>query len=139
MPEQDEKIKIAIVDDHDFFRVGLKRMINRMGNAEVIAEAENGKMFIEMLQEMAPDIIMMDIKMPEMDGVTATKLAVNYHPSISVIAISLFREGDYMLRMIEAGAKGFLLKNADESEIERAINEVYKGGFYFSGTVKQII
>lgn len=136
-----EKIKVAIVDDHDFFRTSLSERLEKMEGVEVVGQACSGSQFIRMIKnsEMYPDVVLMDIRMKDMDGVQATKLAINYLPSISIIAISLHKEKDYMTHMIEAGAKGFLFKSSDESEIELALNTVYKGKFYFSETVKEII
>jgi DNA-binding NarL/FixJ family response regulator len=127
-----EKIKIFIVDDHKIFREGLRNLIDIQEIAEVIAEADNGKTFLDKLDNNIPDIILMDISMPEMNGIEATKNALAKHPDLKIIALSSFGDEEYYYKMVEAGVKGFLLKNSSISELETAISDVHKGDNYFS-------
>ncbi len=126
------KIKITLVDDHALFRNGLKILLDANPDFTVIGEAENGKVFIENLEKNIPDIVLMDISMPEMDGVEATQIAVEKFPDIKIIALSMFGEEDYYYKMINAGAKGFLLKNSEINEVVEAVNQVMSGNSYFS-------
>ena len=126
------QIKIITVDDHEIFRKGLKVVINQFESTEVIAEAGNGKEFLNLLNSHKPDIVFMDIRMPVMDGIEATKHAISKYPDIKIIAISMFGEEEYLENMIKAGAKGFLLKNINREEIEYAIRQVVTGNNYYS-------
>ncbi|HHH54342.1 MAG TPA: response regulator transcription factor [Bacteroidetes bacterium] len=128
----DKKIKIIIVDDHEIFRKGLTMVINQFPSTGVIAEASNGKEFLSLLNSYKPDIVFMDIRMPVMDGIEATKKVIRKYPDIKIIAISMFGEEEHLENMIKAGAKGFLLKNINTEEIEYAIKQVASGNNYYS-------
>jgi DNA-binding NarL/FixJ family response regulator len=125
-------IKVIIVDDHSLFRNGMKLLLNNAKEYQVVAEASNGKECLDLLKEMSPDIILMDISMPEMDGIMATQKALEMNPKIKIIGLSMYGEEEYYYKMIEAGVKGFLLKNSEISEVKTAIDTVYKGEKYFS-------
>lgn len=127
-----EKIRIIIADDHQLFRNGLKLLLEASPEFEIAGEASNGIEFMEVLKSCTADIALMDINMPEMDGVEATRKAVKLCPSLSVIALSMYGEEEYYYKMTDAGAKGFLLKDSDISEVKEAILTVRKGGSYFS-------
>ncbi len=127
-----EKIKITLVDDHALFRNGLKILLNANHDFNVIDEVGDGKEFLCSLANKIPDIVLMDINMPVMDGVEATQLAMEQHPNLKIIALSMFGEEDYYYKMINAGVKGFLLKNSDINEVNEAIKQVYKGNSFFS-------
>lgn len=128
-----ENIKIALVDDHALFRNGLKLLLDNVGNLKVVMEASNGKEFVDKLAEgNIPDVVLMDISMPVMNGIEATHAAVEKHPDIKIIALSMFGEEDYYYKMINAGVKGFLLKNSEISDVMEAIEQVSKGENYFS-------
>ena len=127
-----EKIRIIIADDHQLFRNGLKILLNAFPEFEVIAEASNGEEFLKILNNTTADIALMDINMPEMDGIEATKKGLKISPEIDIIALSMYGEEEYYYKMVDAGAKGFLLKDSDISEVKDAILTVRKGGSYFS-------
>jgi len=127
-----EKIRIIITDDHQLFRNGLKILLNSLPEFEVAGEASNGKEFIELLKTVQAHIVLMDINMPEMDGIEATRKGLKINPDISIIALSMYGEEEYYYKMVDAGAKGFLLKDSDISEVKEAIITVTKGGSYFS-------
>jgi DNA-binding NarL/FixJ family response regulator len=126
------KIRIIIADDHQLFRNGLKILLNSFPEFEVTGEASNGKEFLELLKTVQADIALLDINMPEMDGIEATRKGIKINPSVSVIALSMYGEEEYYYKMVDAGAKGFLLKDSDISEVKEAILAVVKGGSYFS-------
>jgi DNA-binding NarL/FixJ family response regulator len=127
-----EKIRIALADDHQLFRNGLKILLSAYGEFEVVAEASNGAELLKLLEACPADIVLMDISMPEMDGAEATSRLTRQSPSTSVIALSMYGEEEYYYRMVDAGAKGFILKDSDISDVHDAIVAVYKGGNYFS-------
>jgi DNA-binding NarL/FixJ family response regulator len=125
-------IKIIIADDHKMFRDGLKYVLEKIPETGVIAEASNGEEFIELLDIHQPDIVLMDISMPLLDGINATRIALGKQPEIKIIALSMFGDEDYYYKMIQSGAKGFLLKESGKDELEKAIIAVYNGENYFS-------
>lgn len=127
-----DKIKIILVDDHALFRNGLKILLNTIPKIEVIGEAGNGKQFLELLETQNPDIVLIDINMPVMDGIEATQLATEKYSDLKIIALSMFGEEDYYYKMINAGVKGFLLKNSEINEVAEAIKQVMQGGSFFS-------
>jgi DNA-binding NarL/FixJ family response regulator len=128
-----ETISIAVVDDHTLFREGLASLLSKSNSRfDVIWQAGNGTEFLGKLRTGFPDIVLMDISMPGMDGIEATTAAVALYPSIRIIALSMYGEQEYYLKMIQAGAKGFLRKDSDIDEVGRAIVKVHEGENYFS-------
>jgi DNA-binding NarL/FixJ family response regulator len=127
-----EKIKIIITDDHQLFRNGLKILLNAFQEFEVAGEASNGEEFLRLLKNTPADVVLMDINMPEMDGIEATRKGLKINPEIDFIALSMYGEEEYYYKMVDAGAKGFLLKDSDISEVKEAIMTIRRGGSYFS-------
>jgi DNA-binding NarL/FixJ family response regulator len=127
-----EKIRIALADDHQLFRNGLKILLGAFPEFEVIAEASNGKELLKQLLHATADIVLMDISMPEMDGIQATAAISAQYPGSKVIALSMYGEEEYYYSIVDAGAKGFILKDSDINEVKEAIETVHKGGNYFS-------
>jgi len=127
-----DKTRIIIVDDHHLFRNGLRLLIETFPEFEISGEASNGREFLEIIKHTPADVVLMDINMPETDGVEATRAVMKIRPGLHVIALSMYGEEEYYYRMTEAGAKGFLLKDSDISEVRDAILTVRKGGSYFS-------
>ena len=126
------KIQIIIADDHQLFRNGLKILLNSFPEFEVTGEAANGAEFLKLLNTVNADIALMDINMPGMDGIEATRRGLKLSPGINIIALSMYGEEEYYYKMVDAGAKGFLLKDSDISEVKEAILTVAKGGSFFS-------
>jgi DNA-binding NarL/FixJ family response regulator len=126
------KIRIIIADDHQLFRNGLKMLLEAFPEFEIAGEASTGEEFLRILRNCIADVVLMDINMPEMDGIEATKRGIKLCPSIAVIALSMYGEEEYYYKMVDAGAKGFILKDSDISEVREAILTVRKGGSYFS-------
>jgi DNA-binding NarL/FixJ family response regulator len=127
-----KKIKIMVVDDHDMFRDGIKLLLSSGDQAEVIAEARNGKEFLEKVPSLEPDVVLMDIAMPEMDGIEATKHAHEKFPDMKILALTMFGDEKYYYQMIQSGIKGFVLKSSGISELLTGINQVNNGGNFFS-------
>lgn len=126
-----DKIKLVIADDHEIFRDGLALMLSKQKNLELAGQAENGKELVEMVNSLNPDIILTDIKMPIMDGVEAARLILEKNADRRIIALSMFDEENLIVDMLETGAKGYLLKNADKQEILDAISTVYENNNYY--------
>lgn len=131
--------QIIIVDDHQIFRAGLKTMLNETPNFKVIAEAADGEEFLKILENYTPDVILMDIKMPNLNGIGATREALKKYPNLKIIALTMFSEQEYCRDMIDAGAEGFVLKNIEQDELEKAIVRVTEGENYFSQEVMDVI
>ncbi|MFW5886238.1 MAG: response regulator [Bacteroidota bacterium] len=131
------KYQVVIVDDHTLFRKGLNALIEHIPNVVVVGEASNGLDFLELLKVKKPDLVLMDINMPKMNGIEATREAIKKYPGLNVIALSMYGDELYYHKMIEAGVKGFLLKDADCSELEDAIFHVINGRNYFSQELLQ--
>ena len=128
-----DTIRIALVDDHALFRNGLKLLLDNTNNLKVVAEAANGKEFVDQITpDNAPDVVLMDISMPVMNGIEATREAIGIAPQMKIIALSMFGEEEYYYEMINAGAKGFLLKNSDIADVLKAIEQVVAGNSFFS-------
>ena len=126
------KYKVVLVDDHKLFRKGLRMLIDTLGRFEVAGEASNGIEFLDMIGTSLPDIVMLDIAMPEKDGIEAARQALARYPDLKIITLSMFGEQDYYFKMVDAGVKGFLLKNSDFTEVRMALETVVEGGNYFS-------
>lgn len=127
-----KKFKIMIADDHEMFRDGIKLVLSQLPDYEIIAEASNGSDIMELIDAYQPDLVLMDVAMPGMDGITATKEAVKKYPDLKIIGLSMYSEGQYYREMIEAGARGFVLKKAGKTELETAIKNVLEGNNYIS-------
>lgn len=127
-----DKIKIILTDDHQLFRNGLKMLLETLPEFEIAGEASSGVEFLDLLKNCTADVALMDINMPEMDGVEATRKGIKACPDLAVIALSMYGEEEYYYKMVDAGARGFLLKDSDISEVKEAILTVKKGGSYFS-------
>jgi DNA-binding NarL/FixJ family response regulator len=125
-------ISIIIADDHRMFRESLCKILTMKKLATVMAEASTGKELLELIDIHHPQIVLTDISMPEMDGIEATKKAIAKYPDLKVLTLSSFGDEKYYYSMLEAGAKGFVLKNAGIVELQNAITEVAKGGTWFS-------
>lgn len=129
----DKELNIAIVDDHEIFRKGLKMVLGKLKSIKVIIEASDGEDFISNLKEYPDiDIVLMDIEMPKMNGIEATKQALTINKNLKVIALSMFKDDEYVQSMIDAGVKGFLIKNINKDILEKAITAVASGNVYYS-------
>jgi DNA-binding NarL/FixJ family response regulator len=124
-------IKILIADDHELLRTGCRRILGDLSGIEVIGEAVNGFDLLNQMEVNIPDIVLTDIKMPLMDGIQATGIITKKHPQVSVIALSYFDYEYYIMEMLDAGAKGYLVKAATKAELVAAIRTVYNGENYF--------
>ncbi|MCU4163729.1 response regulator [Carboxylicivirga caseinilyticus] len=125
-------INIAIVDDHEMFIEGLVLVLSQVDNFNVVATFSSGDEFLSSIESLTIDIVLMDINMTGKSGIETTKICKVKKPEVRIIAVTMFVEDSYYMQMINAGAHGFILKKAGKFELTQAINEVYKGGNYFS-------
>jgi DNA-binding NarL/FixJ family response regulator len=130
-------IKIALIDDHDLFREGIRLVLSQIDGFEVVFDTSDGHSFLDYLQNSTPDIVLMDINMPLIDGVETTKKALQLLPSLRIIALSMFSDTVHYTQMINAGVRGFILKKASKSELQKSIEEVSQGGSFFSQDILQ--
>jgi Response regulator containing a CheY-like receiver domain and an HTH DNA-binding domain len=127
-----KKPNIILVDDHLIFRQGLKSLIVFENLGNVIGEASDGKEFIDLLSLPAPDLVLMDIDMPHMNGMEATQKGLELVPNLKIIVFSMFGDEEYFRKMVALGVKGYILKSTGINEVEKAINDVMNGKTYFS-------
>jgi len=127
-----KKPGIVLVDDHRLFRSGLKYILDESGKYQVIGEASNGLELQELLSHITPQLIIMDINMPEMNGITATKRTLDKFPDMKILILSMFGEAEYYSTLMDTGIKGFVLKDADNEEFFLAVGRILSGGTYFS-------
>lgn len=127
-------IRLVIADDHPIIREGFKFMIkkNKKSAIQIVGEAGNGNELVQLVHKHRPDVVITDIKMPEMDGVLACKQIIHKYPSMGVIALSMFEDETMVIDMFEAGARGYLVKSAPKEEVIQAIQIIQQGGSYFS-------
>ena len=128
---EQQKIKVLIADDHPIFRKGLRMLLGMIRPVQLIGEAENGLELLDVSTQLVPDVMLVDICMPIMDGVMATRELCKRNPQARVIALSVFGQESQIMEMLEAGAIGYLMKTTDKKEIEEAICTVYEHRPYF--------
>jgi len=128
-------IRIALVDDHSLFRRGMRLLLASHPDFEVVAEAASGEEFLELLPSLRPDVVFMDYSMPGLNGAQTTERALELMPDMKVVTLSMFGDNIYYTRMVECGAKGFLLKDSEFDEVVEAVQTVYEGGTYFSASL----
>ncbi|MBN3889990.1 MULTISPECIES: response regulator [unclassified Nostoc] len=120
-------IQILLVDDQHLIRQGLKSMLESNAEIQVIGEAENGQRALEQIPALQPDIVLMDVRMPVMDGVATTKAIAQQYPDIKVLVLTTFDDDEYVFQAMQVGARGYLLKDTEPEELMLAIRAVYKG------------
>lgn len=132
-------VRVIIADDHEVTRDGFQVMMKKQTEIDIVGEAKNGKQLINLAGRLQPDIIIMDILMPETNGIEATKLITKQFPAIGIIAFSFSGEEELVVDMLKAGAKGYLLKSAGREEMISAIKTVNKGQPYYCRETEQIL
>ena len=133
------KHKIIVADDHDLFREGIKTLLKKMKNLTLVAEARSGKETIDLFSEHRPDLIVIDISMPDMNGIDATKQILSIDPSANIIILSLHDDEDYISRCLAAGVKGYVVKSESGTELRHTIEAVLSGSNYFSHRAQDVI
>lgn len=132
-----DKVKIVIADDHHILLDGLKAMLEKQQDIEVLALYDNGQALLDDVQKLQPDIALVDINMPGMQGPELTQKIKELNPSVYVITLSMYDDAGHIMEMIEAGVSGYLLKNVNDKELVDAIKQVIAGKMYFSSEVSE--
>ncbi|MCB9230493.1 MAG: response regulator transcription factor [Bacteroidia bacterium] len=132
-------IRVMIAEDHNLVRKGIKGLISKEEDIEVVAEAENGEAVIGWLGSVEVDLILMDIKMPITDGISATERVKKMFPKVQVLGLSMFEEDSFITKMLSAGASGYILKTTNREELLEGIRTVAAGGTFFPKEVSEII
>ena len=130
-------IRVLVVDDHDLVRTGISRMLADIDGLQVIGQAESGEAAIKKSRELKPDVVLMDVKMPGIGGLEATRKLLRSHPDIKVIAVTVCEEDPFPTRLLQAGAAGYLTKGAALDEMVQAIRMVFAGQRYISPQIAQ--
>ncbi len=133
------KIRVLVTDDHAIVRDGICALLALTGDIEAVGEAINGREALEMVRKVAPDVVLMDIAMPLMDGLEATRRIHKEFPQTKVIVLTQYEDREYVLPVIEAGASGFVSKTAASSELTSAIRSVYRGDSFLSPSIARLL
>ncbi len=134
-----KKVRILLADDHTVMRAGLRALLERQPNLEVVGEAEDGRQTLELASSHVPDVVVMDIAMPNLNGVEATRRMVSKQPTISVVILSMYSDESYVMRALAAGARAYLLKDSAVTDLIRAIEAVSRGKSFFSPKISRIL
>jgi DNA-binding NarL/FixJ family response regulator len=126
-PQTARPARVLIVDDHELARSGLRMMLSGTKDISIVGEAINGREAVDLCRELRPDVVMMDVRMPQMDGLTATEALKRECPTTSVIMVTMHEDADYLLRALQAGAAGYLLKDATQQDVIKAVRQVLSG------------
>jgi DNA-binding NarL/FixJ family response regulator len=132
-------MKIAIADDYKIYRDGIKVGLMKDPTLQVILEADNGEELLKGMEKELPDVIIMDLKMPVMDGIEATAVIKSRYSSVKVLVVTMYDDEQFIIHLMQSGANGYLLKNADAPEIIKAIYAVYENGYYFNDIVNKAL
>lgn len=133
------RLRILLADDHIVMRKGLRALLERQPNLEVVGESENGREAIELATSLRPDVVVMDVGMPVLNGIEATKTIVTQHPTIAVVILSMYVDESYIMRALKAGARGYLLKDSAPADLIGAIQAVSQNRSFFSPKVSRIL
>jgi DNA-binding NarL/FixJ family response regulator len=132
-----KSIRVILADDHDLVRSGIKALLSMVEGVDVIAEARDGRELITLVESLNPDIVMTDISMPGMDGITAISEIHGKHPEVRLLVLSMYDTVDFVKRAVASGACGYLMKDAPPFELEQAVRSVMATGSYFSPAIAQ--
>jgi two-component system, NarL family, response regulator NreC len=134
-----KKLRVLLADDHIVMRAGLRALLDRQSNLEVVGECENGREAVELTGSLRPDVVVMDVGMPGLNGIEATKTIVDRHSSPAVVILSMHADESYVMRALKAGARGYLLKDSAAADLIGAIQAVSQGRSFFSPKVSRIL
>ncbi|HEY7974803.1 MAG TPA: response regulator transcription factor, partial [Ktedonobacterales bacterium] len=133
------KIRVLLADDHTILRAGLRMMLNAQPDIEVIGEASDGRQAMAEAQRLLPDVILMDITMPELNGIEATRQVKRLLPDVRVLVLTMHENEEYLFQVLRAGASGYMLKEAADTELISAIRLVNNGSFYLSSSAQSMM
>jgi two-component system response regulator NreC len=133
------KIRVLLADDHTVMRAGLRLLLERQPDLAVVGEAADGRNAVDLAEKEKPDVAVIDIAMPNLNGIEATRQIVAKHPEIAVVILSMHSDESYVMRALKAGAKGYLLKDSAEADLIRAVRSVGDGKSFFSPGVSKML
>jgi two-component system response regulator NreC len=133
------KIRVALADDHKLMRSGLRVLLEQQQDLTVVGEASDGREAVTLVSSQKPDVLVMDIGMPNLNGIEAASQITQNHPNISIVMLSMHSDESYVLRALKAGAKGYLLKDSAETDLIRAVHSVAEGKSFFSPAVSRVL
>jgi two-component system response regulator NreC len=133
------KIRILLADDHKLMRSGLRVLLEQQSDLAVVGEASDGREAVALVASQKPDVLVMDIGMPHLNGIEAASQITQSHPAISIVMLSMHSDESYVLRALKAGAKGYLLKDSAEADLIRAVHSVAEGKSFFSPAVSKVL
>jgi two-component system response regulator NreC len=134
-----KKVRILLADDHTVMRAGLRALLERQPNLEVVGEGDNGRETVELAASLGPDVVVMDVAMPVLNGIEATKTIVTQRPATAVVVLSMHADESYVMRALKAGARGYLLKDSPAADLISAIQAVSQGKSFFSAKISRIL
>lgn len=134
-----KKLRILLADDHIVMRTGLRALLERQPNLEVVGESDNGRETVELAASLGPDVVVMDIGMPVLNGIEATKMVISQSPTTAVVILSMHADESYVMRALKAGARGYLLKDSAAADLIGAIQAVSQNKSFFSPKVSRIL
>jgi two-component system, NarL family, response regulator DegU len=134
-----KQIKLVVADDHNLFRKGIIGLLHTIQDFDVLGEAANGQELLDLLQTVKPDIALMDLQMPVMDGIVATEQMQMLFPEVKIIIVSMHEEDRFIIHLLEKGVNGYLLKDSEGGEVENAIRRVMADGYYYSDFVSKAL
>lgn len=134
-----QKIRILLADDHTILRAGLRMMLNAQPDMEIVGEAQDGRQAIAETQRLQPDIILMDITMPDMNGIEATRQIKRLHPETKVLMLTMHENEEYVFQALRAGAAGYMLKEAADTDLISALRVIQSGQFYLSPMAQSVM
>jgi DNA-binding NarL/FixJ family response regulator len=132
-------IKIVLADDHKLIRDGIKTLLKKDARIEVIGEASDGEELLQIIETILPDLILIDISMPKLNGIDAIIRLKTINPNLKFIILTMHEEGDYVMKSLKIGAQGYLLKNCEFEELQKAITTVYEGGKYYNSAISNLM
>ena len=132
-----KSIRVLLADDHALVRAGIRSLLEQAGHVEVVAEADDGHQAVQLVEVHHPDVVLMDVSMPRLNGLEATRRVVEAHPTVRVLMLSVHSLEEYIWQALQAGASGYLLKNASAAELELAVTAVARGETYLSPAVSK--
>ena len=136
---RDKKIRILLADDHTVVRRGLRLLLEGQPEFNVVAEASDGKQAVEAAEESRPDVVVLDVAMPNLNGIEAAQRILASNPAVAIVVLSMHSDEGYVLRALKAGAKGYLLKDAAEGDLIEAIKTVTRGKTFFSSEITKML
>jgi len=134
-----KKLRILLADDHILMRSGLRALLDRQANLEVVGETENGRETVALAASLKPDVVVMDVGMPILNGIEATQTIVTQNPTVAVVILSMHADESYVMRALKAGARGYLLKDSAAADLIGAIQAISQGKSFFSPKVSRIL